>query len=192
MSTPVRTVIIPLDVWTTLLAEFAKHKGGVERVAYLDGYITDMTGHPDETPVSVVASVVLPNAHLTPGSYQVDAAAMSQAGSHLRVRRMVRLAQVHTHGNDWVDHSETDDARAYSQRPGSVSIVVPRHGTKNPTLDDCGIHLRTESGWQRLTSAEAADAVRIEPSLYDHRSPICLKGSGPSTGIFFKFRRLLT
>lgn len=192
MSALVQSVIIPHDVWKTMLAEFAKHTGGVERVAYLDGYITDMTGYADETPTGIVASLVFPDAHLTPRNYQVDAAAMSQAGSHLRARRMVRLAQVHTHGNHHVDHSPTDDAQAYSQRPGSLSIVVPGHGTANPGLDDCGIHIRTESGWRRVTSTEAADAVRIEPTLYDHRNPTCLKTSSPSTGIFSRFLRWLT
>lgn len=171
---------------------FAQHERGVERIAYLDGYLTDMTGYPDETPVAVVAAVVFPDAHVTPGNYRVGAAEMSEAGAHLRGRRMMRLAQVHTHGNHWVEHSSNDDEQAYSQRPGSVSIVVPWHGTRNPTLGQCGIHIRTKDGWQRLGSTEAEDAVRIEPTLYDHRNLTCLETSSPITGIFSKFRRWLT
>jgi len=191
MSTPLRTIVIPDHLWSTVLAEFARQKGNVERVAYVDGYVTDMAGYPDETPVGIAAAVVIPDAHLTPGNYQVSAAAMSDAGAHLRPRRLARLCQIHTHGNHWVDHSPTDDAEAYSQRPGSVSIVVPWHASRNPTLDECGIHVRTTFGWQRLTASDAADVVRVEPTFYDHRDPTCLKTSSPSTGIFSKFRRWL-
>lgn len=192
MTIPQHAVTIPRHFWLALISEFAKHGSAVERVAYFDGYLTDMAGYPDATPVAVVAALVLPDARLAPGNYEVSATAMSQAGSHLRARRMTRLAQIHTHGNDWVDHSHTDDAHAYSQRIGSLSIVMPRHAITNPTLDECGVHVRTAVGWQRLTSAETQSYVRIEPSLYDYRNPACLEPTSQSIGTFSLFRRWLT
>lgn len=192
MTTSGLTVVIPDHIWHALLVEFAKHGGTVERVAYFDGYVADMTGYPDPAPIGVVASLVLPDATLTPGNYQVTAAAMSEAGTHLRGRRMVRLAQIHTHGNDAVGHSPTDDADAYSQRLGAISIVVPWHAALNPTLADCGIHLRTADGWELLSPAEAAATVSIEPTLYDYRNPTWHKTSQPNTGTFSRWRRWLT
>jgi hypothetical protein len=134
------TLIFIQAVWSATLEEFSRHKGGVERVAYLDGFAVDRTGFPPTahpaTRMAVVSSLVLPDATLAPGNYQVSAEAMSQAGSRLRSFGMPRLIQVHTHGNDWTDHSSTDDSRAYSQRPGTMSIALPRHGRGNPNLSE--------------------------------------------------------
>lgn len=188
-------VLIPEGIWRTLLDELARHAPDVERVAYLDGFLVDHSGYPAPTQSqsaqtqavqhAVVTALVLPDAELAPGNYRVKAEAMSQAGGHLLRLRMTRLVQVHTHGNGWVDHSPTDDARAYSQRSGALSIVVPHHGRRRPDPAECGVHVRTERGWQRLAHAELADHIQIVPSTYDYRDPACLtESSTPRLGTF--------
>lgn len=184
-----KLILVPAAVWSTMLYEFSRQEGGVERVAYLDGFTVDRTGFPPAalpgSRVAVVSSPVLPDATLTPGNYQVSAAAMSQAGSHLRPFGMTRLIQVHTHGSDWTDHSDTDDSRAYSQRLGSLSIVLPRHGRDSPNLSDCGVHLRVEAGWRRIPQQQLDTYVRLLPSVYDFRDTTCLTPKAtPNTGIF--------
>lgn len=175
MSIPRFTkVLITDETWRRLLGELRRHPGGVERVAYLDGYLVDLTGYPTDDRLAVVTTIVLPDAHLTPGNYTVSAAAMSRAGAHLRERRMTRLVQVHTHGDDWVEHSPTDDQRAFSQRPGALSIVLPHHADGAPTLNDCGVHVRTRTGWQRLNGQDLAEHVEILTYVHDHRDPSCL------------------
>ena len=181
---------VPEALWQTVLDLFERHEPGVERVAYLDGFRIDEAGYPDPTPedqVFVASTVVVPDAVLSPGSYSVPARAISDAGVHLRTGRMTRVAQVHSHGNDWVEHSRTDDERAYSLRPGSISIVVPFHGTGRPPLASCGVHLRTDAGWRRVRP----DAVvTIIPSVLDHRSTTWAptQNSPHSGGTFFRFR----
>lgn len=186
MSVEIR---IPEAVWKTVLDLFQRHKPGVERVAYLDGFRVDETGYPDSSlrdQIYVATTVVVPDAVLSPRNYSVPAQAISDAGRHLRTGRMTRVAQVHSHGNDWVEHSGTDDEHAYSQRAGAISVVVPFHGTGLPALAQCGVHLRTEAGWQRVRP----DAViKIIPSVLDHRSTPWTPTPDPARtgGIFSRF-----
>ena len=69
----------------------------------------------------------MPDAVTTPYNFQVTPDAMAQAGEHFTPLGLVRLAQVHTHGNACTRHSPTDDQRAYSQRDGALSLVLPHH-----------------------------------------------------------------
>jgi hypothetical protein len=181
---------IPDAVWQSVLDLFAQHKPEVERVAYVDGFPIDERGYPDvsgDDQVYVAATVVVPDALLRPQNYVVPAEAVSQAGRHLRTERMTRVAQIHSHGDDWVEHSHTDDDRAYSQRPGALSIVVPFHGKSRPDINECGVHLRTETGWERVPPESV---VKIIPSVLDHRSArwAPTPEPTPSGGIFFRFR----
>jgi hypothetical protein len=80
-----------------------------------------------------------------------------------------RLAQVHTHPSDWTGHSRFDDARAYSQRAGAVSIVLPSYARGRPAPSETGIHIRDEDGWRQLTADEAAALVELVPSEIDLR-----------------------
>lgn len=186
MSVEIR---IPEAVWQTVLDLFQRHESGVERVAYLDGFRVDEAGYPDsaaDDQVFVATTVVVPDAVLSPRNYSVPAQAISDAGLHLRTGRMTRVAQVHSHGNDWVEHSGTDDEHAYSQRAGAISIVVPFHGTRRPALAYCGVHVRADAGWKRVRP----DAViTIIPSVLDHRSTSCTPTPDPArtTGIFSRF-----
>lgn len=158
---------IPEPVWRALLDAFATAPSGHERVAYLDGIrYRDRTGAQH----GIATTVTVPNAVTSPGNFTVSAAAMDQAGDHFDVLGLVRLAQVHTHGNDWVNHSWVDDQRAYSQRDGALSLVLPFHATGLPTLWQAGIHVREPTGWRRVTGEDINNLIRLVPGLIDHRS----------------------
>lgn len=155
-------ILIPNTVWRLALDIFGSAENPeVEQVVFLDGVET-----PD---VSVVTTLTVPNARLRVGAYDISAAAMSEAGKHLRRFRLLRLAQVHTHPGVWVGHSSKDCLRAYSQVPGALSIVVPNGGEDRSALQDCGVHLRTAHGWKQLTPAERDTIVSVVPSFFDFR-----------------------
>ncbi len=78
----------------------------------------------------------------------------------------MRLAQIHTHPGTWVEHSEHDDERAYSQRAGALSIVVPNYGRGGVVLEDCGLHVREEGEWRMLSLEEYDSYLRIIPDLF--------------------------
>jgi hypothetical protein len=158
---------IPDSVWQTLLNAFATAPPGHERIAYLDGVrYRDRDGRVQ----GIATTVTVPAATTSPGNFTVSADAMAQAGEHFEVLGVVRLAQVHTHGNDYVDHSWVDDQRAYSQRDGALSLVLPYHAVGRPTLWQAGIHLREPTGWRRITGPDIDEVVRLLPTIIDHRS----------------------
>jgi hypothetical protein len=158
---------IPEPVWNNMLHAFATAPPGHERVAYLDGIrYRDRSG----AVKAVVTTVTVPDAVTSPGNYTVSAAAMAQAGEHFECLGLVRLAQVHTHGNFMLDHSDRDDQRAYSQLDGALSLVLPQHATGRPTPCQAGVHLREPAGWRRLAAQEISDVVRLIPGLIDLRS----------------------
>ncbi len=159
-------ISIPEQLWRHLLDQFARHPRGVERVGYLDGM---RWYDPAGGEHGVVTTVTIPNATLTEGNYRVSAESIARAGRHLPDFGLVRLVQVHTHGNGWVDHSTTDDQKAYTRRPGAISIVLPDHARNQPGPLDGGVHIRDSRGWRRLVTGDAAEFVRIVPSDIDFR-----------------------
>lgn len=174
-SGPPQMIVVPKHLWRQLLDAFEEEPTGHERIGYLDGVRVDGGG--------VVTTVTLPNAHTARGYYTVPAAAMSEAGAHFRRHGLVRLVQVHTHGNGWVNHSPRDDRLAYSQRVGAVSLVLPHHACHRhaPTDSSVGVHVRRADGWQRLGATEADDLITVVPSLLDHRRQPC-RTTAPRTG----------
>jgi len=137
-------------------------KGRLERVAYIDGVAAS-----DD--MSVATTLVFPNAKLNERHFEVSAEAMSQAGRHFRAYHLQRLAQVHTHPGDWVDHSQYDDEMAYSQHRGAVSIVMPNHASCRPALSGCGVHVREDGGWRMLAQSEISSYVSVVPAQFDFR-----------------------
>src|SRR5688572_10186075 len=139
-------LVVSEALWERMLDEFATVPLPVERVAYLDGYRGADT--------AIVTTLTIPRARLAAGYFRVPADAMSAAGQHLRVFEMTRLAQVHTHPGAEIGHSPTDDDLAYSQRPGCLSIVLPHHAARRPSIAEGALHVRDEQAWRRLSAAE--------------------------------------
>lgn len=154
-------LVIPEGLWAQLLDELARQRPGEERVAYLDGFVSDG--------VAVATTVTIPDAECTPGYYTVGPEQMSQAGAHLRRFAMRRVAQVHTHGGADTTASSRDERLAYSQRAGALSLVLPYHAVYRPSPHDGSVNLRTEDGWTRLSAAQSQDTVSLVPSMLDHR-----------------------
>ncbi len=164
-------ISIPEVLWDELLDRFERAPRGVERVAYLDGvrWIDSSGAHH-----GVVTTVVIPDAILAAGNYRVPAKAIADAGRHMFELGLVRLLQVHTHGNDWVNHSWVDDEMAYTRKQGGLSIVLPFHARKRPRPEEGGVHLRDRGRWRRLSEHEISDVVRLVPSVRDFR-PVPLR-----------------
>ena len=120
----------------------------------------------------MVVALTLPHAQLFRDHFEVSPDAMSQAGKHLRRFQLRRLAQVHTHPGPWVGHSPWDDAKAYSQLEGAVSLVLPNHARARPRLEEAGVHLRRAGGWEQLTAQNVAEVIRVTPSYLDFRADL--------------------
>lgn len=154
-------IVVPDTLWERLLDLLLEPTGDVERVGFMDGVVAGG--------VMVATTVVVPDATLTPGYYDVSAEQMSEAGRHLRRHRLQRLAQVHTHGGIWTGHSERDDRLAYSHDDGALSIVVPFHARQRPQITACGVHECLGGTWRELSPAEAGKLLRVVPSALNFR-----------------------
>lgn len=152
------TLVIPASAWENTVENLRRPPHDRERVVYLDG--PAIPGG-----ISVVTTVTVPATEKSAGHFRVTAANMSRAGKHLRRFKLLRLAQVHAHPTDWVAHSEYDDAMAFSQRDGAVSIVVPDYAGCAPGLSDCGVHIREPEAWRRLSKTEQTALLLIVPSM---------------------------
>lgn len=148
-------------IWEALLDEFRWPRSAVERVAYIDGIARGE--------IKFATTVTLPRAELYPTYFNVSGEAMSEAGQHFRRFAMERLAQVHTHPGRDVRHSRFDDENAYSQMDGAVSIVLPHHACRRPELKECGVHVRDDRGWRRLSVGEIEGIICILPGCLDFR-----------------------
>lgn len=162
-------ITIPDVLWDEMLDRFAEHPAGLERVAYLDGVRYTST---DGAEHGVATTLVIPRATLRPRNYEISADAMAEAGKHLHPNGLKRLLQVHTHGNDWIDHSDTDDDLAFTRREGAISIVLPFHARRRPTPLDGGVHRRGTDGWTRMHGADATGLVRLVGSVRDLRPQV--------------------
>lgn len=154
-------ITIPDTIWAGMLAEFAKERRRVEQVCYLDGALLGEDG--------IVTMMVFPDAELESGRFHVHPGSMHEAGKHLRLLRLRRLAQVHTHPCDWTGHSQWDNDWAYSQLPGAISIVLPHFGRRQLDLEQAGVHVRTPAGWQQLPQEQMLSWLRIVPAVLDFR-----------------------
>ena len=157
-------ISIPELLWERMLDEFARRKQPVEQVCYFDGIRFGDDG--------VVLALTIPNAKLFRDHFEVSPDAMSQAGKHLRRFQIKRLLQVHTHPSDWVGHSAWDDAKAYSQMEGALSVVLPSHARARPRLEHSGVHLRTQEGWIQLSHQRVGEMISIVPSHFDFRNDL--------------------
>lgn len=155
-------LLIPSAIWNTLRDEFRSTSPALEQVAYLEGVRLDA--------IAVVTTISFPTVQATPGSYTVDASAAQETTRVIRPLGLTRLAQVHTHPGGSVRHSDIDDALAYSQKPGSISLVIGNGGRQRIGIEDCGVHVRFTDGWKLISPHEAEVHARIVPSFFDFRA----------------------
>lgn len=120
--------------------------------------------------MAIVTTLVMPALYQTSGNYTMRRESLRRMGRLLNRQGLTVLAQVHTHPGEWVGHSRYDDAHAYSQRDGALSLVWPHYGASLPhTLGGIGVHERRTGRWIQLQPDEACKRVRIVDSLTDLR-----------------------
>ena len=157
-------LMIPADLWRAATGTLHDRPHDRERVLFLDG------PRPADGAWAAATTLVLPNAAHTRGHYEISAREMSRAGRHLRQFGLLRLAQMHSHPQDWTGHSEFDDEMSFSHRDGALSIVVPHYGACSPGLADCGVHLCHDGQWQQIAPGDLSEHVGIVPSVLDFRA----------------------
>ena len=84
----------------------------------------------------------------------------------LNILGLIQIAQVHSHPDDWVDHSMGDDEYAAFKIKGLVSVVVPRYCKDGLLpLTCCGVHRFDDTGFIRLSNIYVKQHFLIDSSL---------------------------
>lgn len=128
-------------------------------------------GHPTADGDAVVTSLLHPDAERSEGWYeQRDGIAWDQLYQFGFEHGLYYLMQLHTHPVGYsTHHSPRDDAGAFCDRLGFISIVLPDfalHGIdmRSPRVS---VHERTRTGWRLWPHEEAIERISIVPAAID-------------------------
>jgi hypothetical protein len=128
-------------------------------------------GHPTADGDAVVTSILHPDAERTAGWYeQRDGVAWDQLYQFGFEHGLYYLLQLHTHPLGYsTQHSPRDDAGAFSDRLGFLSIVLPDFSLYGIDLhaERVSIHERTARGWRLWPQEEARERLVIVPAWLD-------------------------
>jgi hypothetical protein len=126
--------------------------------------LTVWAGRRDGKAFHVECSLIPEQRHLQSGDgvcVIVEADALHRLNVFLHEQGLLPIAQVHSHPGE-AYHSGTDDQYAVVTKVGCLSLVVPDFASKPFALGDCAVYRLTADGrWGELTSAEAADLIKI-------------------------------
>lgn len=143
-----------------LLASFAESRPS-EGVVYWFGL--------ERGGVSVVTTLVVPEAEAWSGCVSTSAEANAEALTAVVGTPLVLIGQAHSHPGDDVRHSEVDDRDTFARFDGAISVVVPYFGRSGIDLRRCGVH-RHESGvFNPLRQDEVGKHLVVLPGEADFR-----------------------
>lgn len=98
-----------------------------------------------------VMSVIVPEIDSSSHYLEISHSSHFHVVDRLNDLEQVHLAQIHSHPEEWVGHSYTDDEKAAFKIEGLVSIVVPNYCEDGMVpLEMCGIHRFTNNEFRRL------------------------------------------
>lgn len=149
-----------LERTRVLLASFA-NKGGSEGVVYWFGF--------ELGEVSVVTTLIVPDADTSWGCIKTSPQANAQALSAIIGTPLVLLGQAHSHPGRDVRHSPTDDRETFASFDGAISVVVPNYGQEQIDLETCGIHRHSGGTFQYIEAPKISDHIQVLPGEADFR-----------------------
>jgi hypothetical protein len=105
----------------------------------------------------LIAAVIVPRAIHGPGFVHVPADQVGEAAHQARTRRLVLLAQVHSHPGDDTRHSDADDSLVLMARESMFSVVGARYGDGGLTpAEGAGIHQFQDARWIQVADADTS------------------------------------
>ena len=140
--------IIPKQVITDsqkVIREYASLEPSNEGLVYWGGIKDGQT--------VTVTAVIAPETDSDYGRVSTSHKSNSEFVQVLNEKKIIQIAQVHSHPTSWVDHSAGDNAWAPFKIDGLISIVVPSYG-KNEILPltKCGVHRFEKTHFKRLSN----------------------------------------
>jgi proteasome lid subunit RPN8/RPN11 len=108
----------------------------------------------------LVAMAIIPRAVHGPAFFRISASEVGKVAHQARTRRLVVLAQVHSHPGTDTRHSDADDTLVLMAREGMFSIVVGNYGDDGITVEEgAGIHQFQDGRWVQIEDSNTAVIV---------------------------------
>jgi hypothetical protein len=130
---------------------------GVERIVF-------WLGRKDADRGGTIAEIHVPQHEAAEDYFHIPPQGMIAFMSHLRLRRLTLLAQVHSHPGP-AFHSPADDRWAVVRHEGGLSIVVPTFAAdttvENFAAAAAVFHLTNQDRWQLVTTDDLPNFLRI-------------------------------
>lgn len=141
-----------------VLQDYANLEPSNEGLVYWGGTITKN--------VMEITVVIAPKTESSWGGVSTSNVANFEFVKILNEKKIIQIAQVHSHPSNWVDHSLGDDQYAAFKINGLLSIVVPSYcKTGMLPLTKCGVH-RYENGlFVRLPSSYLNSHFQFNDSI---------------------------
>jgi hypothetical protein len=111
-----------------------------------------LLGRTDGT-VTLAVAVFRPQAHTTPGSFQVAAIALAPCVTVASDLSLQVVGQVHTHPGE-AFHSGGDVEGARIRYAGYASVVIPNYGRRLPALSGIAAYLWRDGAWRGLADSD--------------------------------------
>ncbi|MCH7559960.1 MAG: Mov34/MPN/PAD-1 family protein [Thaumarchaeota archaeon] len=151
------TYIIPNSILLNtekVLSEYADMEPSNEGLVYWGGTINKKIVH--------ISIVIAPKTESNFGRVSTSNRSNFDVVQTLIKNKTIEIAQVHSHPNNSVDHSEGDDLWASFKIEGLVSIVVPNY-CKNGmlSLTNCGVHRYMDGDFVRLSKKYVTSHFRV-------------------------------
>jgi hypothetical protein len=120
--------------------------------------------------ITILTTTVAPQADTGPGHVRCDRTQMARAVRAGREHGVGLLAQVHSHGGAWVEHSRGDDSMVFMPFEGMLSIVVPWYGGVAPRpIHNLGVHQFQDDRWVMAEGTSVASGIALVPTGVDLR-----------------------
>lgn len=128
---------------TTVLCDYASIEPSNEGLVYWGGLLSN-----DKI---TITAVIAPKTESNWGRISTSHRSNFEFVKILNKKEIVQIAQVHSHPEEWVEHSPGDNKWAAFKSEGLVSIVVPNY-CKNGMLPltKCGVHRYMSEKFIRL------------------------------------------
>jgi len=131
-------------------------RAGAERVVFWLGR--------RQAPGAVISEIYIPQQEAEEDYFRIPSGSMVDFMNHLRRRRLILLAQVHSHPGE-AFHSKADDRWAVVRHEGALSIVVPEFAAKttvsNFEIDSAVFRLTVDDRWLRVNWYELPSFLRV-------------------------------
>lgn len=162
-----------------LRGKFAITAGAVDRAERLlpsyrgpDGDhegLVFLLGH-ESVELTVLTTALAPDADHGPGHVFCSEEAVGAAGRAARAQGLGILAQLHTHGRGWTEHSRGDDDLIVMPFEGMLSLIAPWYGhTGLRPLDGLGVHQHQDGQWVAIGARSIREQFRLLPDGLDLR-----------------------